>query len=150
MSSPPPTQVIGVSHKEDSPKRALTTVLNVLQSALTIFAPSFFTLVCCPADQPPYTESPGLPSFSFSFFFIEVQLIKDILLISGMQHSDSIFFYRLCPISSYYKIMAIFSCAVQYILVLYLFNTQQFVPLFPLPLYLSSLLVTTNSFFFNP
>ena len=97
MSSPPPPQVIGVSHQEDSPKRALTTVLNVLQSALRIFAPSFFTLVCCPADRPPYTESPRLPSFSFSFFFIEVQLIKDILLISGMQHSDSIFFIDYVP-----------------------------------------------------
>ena len=49
MSSPPRPQAIGVSHREDSPKRALRTVLNVLQSALRIFAPS--SLLWCAAQQ---------------------------------------------------------------------------------------------------
>ena len=36
-------------------------------------------------------------------------------------------FYRLCSIKSYYKIMAIIPCAIQNILIAYLFYTQQFV-----------------------
>ena len=35
------------------------------------------------------------------------------------------YFYRLCSIKSYYKIMAIIPCALQQILVAYLFYTQQ-------------------------
>ena len=55
-----------------------------------------------------------------------------------MEHSDSIF-YRLYFIQSYHKTMAIFSCAVKYIYMTYLFYMWQFVsqspaPILPLPL----------------
>ena len=43
-------------------------------------------------------------------------------------------FYRLCAIKSYYKIMAVFLCAVQYVLVAVVFHTLQFVSLNPMPL----------------
>ena len=31
-----------------------------------------------------------IPIFFFSFFFIEVQLIDNVVLVSGVQHSDSV------------------------------------------------------------
>ena len=62
--------------------------------------------------------------------FIEVQLTNNIILVSGVQHTDSV----LLQIKSYYKIMVIIPCAIQYMLVAYLFYTQQFVSLNPIPL----------------
>ena len=52
-------------------------------------------------------------------------MIYNFILVSRVQHSDSIFlffiyfqyFYRLYFIWSYYKLMAIFPCAINYILV---------------------------------
>ena len=43
-------------------------------------------------------------------------------------------FYRLYAVKSYYKIMAIFLYAIQYILVAFVFYTLQFVSLNPRPL----------------
>ena len=43
-------------------------------------------------------------------------------------------FYRLYSIKAYYKMMALIPCAIQYILVAYLFYTQQFVSLNPISL----------------
>lgn len=43
-------------------------------------------------------------------------------------------FYRLYSIKAYYKTMALIPCAIQYILVAYLFYTQQFVSLNPISL----------------
>ena len=43
-------------------------------------------------------------------------------------------FYRLYAIKSYYKIMDVFLCAVQYVLVALVFHTLQFVSLNPIPL----------------
>ena len=49
---------------------------------------------------------------------IEVQLIYNIVLVSGIQQSDSvihmyIFFFRFFSIIDYYKILNIVPCAVQ-------------------------------------
>ena len=43
-------------------------------------------------------------------------------------------FYRLYSIKAYYKTMALIPCAIQYILVAYLFYAQQFVSLNPISL----------------
>ena len=49
-----------------------------------------------------------------------------------MSHIVTRCFYRLCSIKSYYKIMAVFPCAVQHILLASLLYTQQFVSLDPM------------------
>ena len=50
----------------------------------------------------------------FSFFFlIEVQLIYNIILVSGIQHNVPVL-YRLYSIKSYDKIMAMIPCAVHF------------------------------------
>lgn len=43
----------------------------------------------------------------------------NIMLVSGIQYSDSIF-YGLYSIWSYYKVVAMFPCAIEYIFVAYL------------------------------
>ena len=68
-----------------------------------------------------------------SFSLIEVQFIYSIILVPGIKHSDSVF-YRLHSIKSCYKIKAITSYAIQYILVDYLFYTQQFASVSPISL----------------
>ena len=74
----------------------------------------------------------GLAFFSFFFFlrkslfyffnFIEILLIYNVVLVSGIQQSDSviriyikicIFFFRFFSIIGYYKILRIVPCAIQ-------------------------------------
>ena len=69
----------------------------------------------------PTSSVKALPWF-FYIYLIEVWLIYNIILVSGAQLSDQ-YFCRLYSIISYYKIMAIIPCAIQYILVAYLFYT---------------------------
>ena len=54
--------------------------------------------------------------------FIEEYFIYNIIFISGVQHSNSVL-CRLYYIIDFYKIMAIIPCAIQYILIAYLFST---------------------------
>ena len=68
--------------------------------------------------------------FFFLFLLIELWLIYNVVLDSGVQQSDSvifiyIFFFRFFSIIGYYKILNIVPCAIQYrwVLVVYLFYT---------------------------
>ena len=54
----------------------------------------------------------------FSFFFLEVQWIYNIMLVLCVQHSESVFM-QIRLIIRYYKIMAIIPCVIQYFLVAY-------------------------------
>ena len=54
----------------------------------------------------------GYSYFYFNFFSIEVELIYNVVLVSGVQHSDSdiyihihMFFFRLFSLLGYYKIL---------------------------------------------
>ena len=69
-------------------------------------------------------QSPLLPSVLFPFFFflvffkkIEVSLINNIVLVSGVQHRDSLcthtFFFRFFSLIGYYKILSMVPCALQ-------------------------------------
>ena len=56
--------------------------------------------------------------FKLINFLVEVQLIYNIVLVSGVQHSDSvihiyIFFFRSFSLICYYKILSIVPCAIQ-------------------------------------
>ena len=64
-----------------------------------------------------------LPYLSHSFFFnylilflffIEEQLIYNVTLVSGIEHSD-LAFYKLYSINNYYRIMIIIPCVIHYI-----------------------------------
>ena len=63
--------------------------------------------------------APGPPCFSqrIPFFFFNIaELISDLVLISGVQQSDSvihIYFFRLFSIRGYSKILNIIPCALQ-------------------------------------
>ena len=64
--------------------------------------------------------------FFFSFFFlIEVELIYNVVFISGVQQSDSFLyiytFFKFFSIVVYCKILNIVPCAIQQKLVIYLF-----------------------------
>ena len=50
-----------------------------------------------------------------SFFFIEVELISNIVLVSSVQHSDSgwFFFCRFFSIIGYYQVLNIVPCVIQ-------------------------------------
>ena len=48
----------------------------------------------------------------FFFFLIEVWLIYSVVLVSGVQKSDT-FFFRFFSIIVYYKILNIVPCAIQ-------------------------------------
>ena len=91
----------------------------------------------------------------YTFFLIEVQLIYNVVLVSGVQQSDSaiyIFFFRFFSLIDYYKILSIFPCATQQVLVGYLFYVQQCVCvnpkllIYPAPLPTFSPLVTISLF----
>ena len=50
--------------------------------------------------------------------FIEIQLIYNVVLVSGLQQSDSVicictFFFRFFSIIGYYKILSRVPCAIQ-------------------------------------
>ena len=69
-------------------------------------------------DAPEFSQQlfrVGTVSFIFlSFFFFEVYLIYNVVLVSGIQPSDSvIFFFRFFSIIGYYKILNIVPCAIQ-------------------------------------
>ena len=62
--------------------------------------------------------------FTFFFFLIEVELIYNVVLVSGIQQNDSdiyidrythiyIFFVIFFPIMFYYRILNTVSCALQ-------------------------------------
>ena len=64
-----------------------------------------------------------------SFFFIDIYLIYNIVLVSDIQHSDSdiyiereIFFFRFLSLIAYYKILSKVSYAILQVLVSYLLN----------------------------
>ena len=64
------------------------------------------------------------------FFLMEIQLIYNIMLVSGVQRHDSviyiqkrkiyIFLFRFFSLIGYYKILSIVPCAIQQVLVGYL------------------------------
>ena len=61
---------------------------------------------------------PHLQAFHSIFFFFKVELTYNVVLVSGVQHSDlviyiDIFFYRFSSLIGYYKMLSIVSCAVQ-------------------------------------
>ena len=84
---------------------------------------------------------------SFFCYFIEVQLIYNVGLISTVQQSDSViiyiyfFFFKFFPIMVYHRILSIAPCAIQQDLVVYplhlLIPNSQSIPL-PYPLHLSN------------
>ena len=53
----------------------------------------------------------------YFFFFFEIELLYEVVLVSGVQQSDSeyiyTFFIRFFLIIDYYKILIIVSCAIQ-------------------------------------
>ena len=54
--------------------------------------------------------------FVYLFIYIEVQLIYNVVLVSGVQQSQLykyIFFFRFFSIIGYYKILKIAPCAIQ-------------------------------------
>ena len=90
-------------------------------------------LAQCPAHDR-YTKHEFFSS-SFYFFLIEAQWTYNVILVSG--DSDLIFLMIILHLKLLENIGYI-PCAVQSILVSYLFYTQQFVPLNPLPLFCPS------------
>ena len=65
------------------------------------------------------TLHPRAVAFCFCFF-IKVQLINDVVLVSGVQQSDSviyiyiyIFFFRFFSLIGYYKILTIVPSVIQ-------------------------------------
>ena len=81
----------------------------------------------------------SLMHLSFIFFFlIEVQLIYNIILIAGVQHNDSKFLWIILHLQLLQYIGCI-PCVVQCILVAYLPQAQQLLPLNPLRLSLALL-----------
>ena len=69
---------------------------------------------------------------------MEVELIYNVVLVSGVQQSDSviheciyIFFFRFFSIIGYYKILRTVPCALQQVLVVYLFYIQSCVSVNP-------------------
>ena len=82
----------------------------------------------------------SMPITSFIFFFIEVQLIYNVVLVSGVQQRDSDididididryrYRYRYRYVIGYYKVLNIVPCAIQYNLIVYLFYIRQCVSL---------------------
>ena len=65
-------------------------------------------------------------SFSFLLTFLLKQSSSTMLYQFQVYGIVILYFCRLYPIINYYKIMSIIPCAIQYILVAYLFYTQQF------------------------
>ena len=73
--------------------------------------------------------------FFFFYFFIEVQLIYNVVLVSGVQQSDPVLymyayvyiyiFFRFFSIVGYYKILKIVLCTIEQVLVVYLFYIWQ-------------------------
>ena len=49
----------------------------------------------------------------WSFSFIEIQLIYNILLVSGIQQNDSVIFFKLYSIIGYSKTLSIIPSAKQ-------------------------------------
>ena len=81
---------------------------------------------------PKITVTLSIFFFKFNFlFYIVVQLIYNVVLVSGVQQSDSVththipIFFRFFSLIGYYKILSIVACAIQQILVGYLFYIQQ-------------------------
>ena len=60
--------------------------------------------------------------FFFKKILVEIQLVYNIVLVSGIQQSDSVIhihnLFRLFSIISYYKILNILPCAIRQVLVL--------------------------------
>ena len=59
-------------------------------------------------------------------FFIEVELIYNAVFISGVQNSDSVIsliLFRFSSLIGYYKILSGVPCAIQQLLISYLFYT---------------------------
>ena len=78
----------------------------------------------------PVTAPPPLPALFFLNFLIGVELIYNVVLVSGVQQNDSVihmytylFFFRFFSIIGYYKILNVVPCALQSVLVVYLFYT---------------------------
>lgn len=78
-------------------------------------------------------------------FFIEEELIYNVILISGIQHRDSIDY---TPTKTSYKIRTIFPCALNLLLVDIIHSSLCLFILYPefAPLPLLSLFVTTSLF----
>ena len=86
----------------------------------------------------------------FSLFFIEVCLIHNVVLVSGVQQTDS--YIRFFSLIGYYKILSVVPCAIPYIFIGYSFYIQQCAYVnAKLLRYLSSLfpLVTISLFFMS-
>ena len=66
------------------------------------------------------------------YFIIEVQLLYNIVLLSGVQHSYLGFFCKLYCIIIYYSMLARIAYAVQLIFVAYLFYIEWFVSANPI------------------
>ena len=106
-------------------------------------------------------------SVIYILFLVEVQLTYNVILVSGVQQSDSviyiytyiclyIFFFRFFSTLGYYKKLSIVPCAIQQVLVGYLFYIQQCVyfntnlliyPSLPSPLVTVSLFCMSLSHF---
>ena len=74
------------------------------------------------------------------------------MLVSGIQPSDSdiyiyIFFLRFSSVIPYYKMLNIVPCAIQWVLVVYLFYILSFPPHFPFGNYKFLFYVCTDSLF---
>ena len=62
-------------------------------------------------------------TFSHLLIYLNLSIADLLYYILGGQNSDSVFFYRLYSIKSYYKIKAIIPCNIKYTLDAYLFYT---------------------------
>ena len=83
---------------------------------------SFFNVIC-PAFPTTLIEE---TAFFSLIFFIEVQLIYNVVLTSNVQQKNIyISFFRLFSIIGYHKILSRVPCIIQQVLVVYLFYIQQ-------------------------
>ena len=74
------------------------------------------------ADSPVF--SPWSSQWVFLFVLIEVQVVYNVVLVSGVQQSDSvihIFFFTFFSLISYYKILSRVPCAIQQVLLVIYF-----------------------------
>ena len=90
---------------------------------------------------------PALPELTWIFknFFIGVVLIYNVVLVSGVQQSESVIhtstLFQILFLYMYYRVLSRVPCAIQQVLISYLFYIQQCAYVNPnLPIYPSPVL----------
>ena len=117
-------------YPEFSARRGVLLFNNLLKSIILFFSPQPY-LIFLPPPQPLVPVFLLSASMSFTLSIQRDQLIKINLKIKqdfyGVCDSDVLFFFRFFSIIGYYKILNIVSCAIQQVLVGYLFIFYLFI-----------------------